>query len=150
MNIALVALFAGATCIALSPIWVRLADVGPTASAFWRVALAVPLLWALYGAAARGSRAAPAPRAHRGYLAAAGVAVRVRDRGIGIPRDQLKQIFKRFYRVQLRMASKVKGTGLGLFIVRSVVSKHGGKTFAESPGEGLGSTFTIQLPRVWE
>ena len=78
------------------------------------------------------------------------VAVRVRDRGIGIPRDQLKQIFKRFYRVQLRMASKVKGTGLGLFIVRSVVSKHGGKTFAESPGEGLGSTFTIQLPRVWE
>ncbi|MDX2031825.1 MAG: HAMP domain-containing sensor histidine kinase [Blastocatellia bacterium] len=78
------------------------------------------------------------------------VAVRVRDHGIGIPRDQLKQIFKRFYRVQLRMASKIKGTGLGLFIVRSVVSKHGGKTFAESPGEGLGSTFTIQLPRVRE
>jgi len=44
----LVALFAGATCIALSPIWVRLADVGPTASAFWRVALAVPLLWAMF------------------------------------------------------------------------------------------------------
>src|SRR5512139_847809 len=44
----LVALFAGATCIALSPIWVRLADVGPTASAFWRVALAAPLLWILF------------------------------------------------------------------------------------------------------
>ena len=44
---ALFALFAGATCIALSPIWVRVADVGPTASAFWRVALAVPLLWFL-------------------------------------------------------------------------------------------------------
>ena len=44
----LVALFAGATCIALSPIWVRVADVGPTASAFWRVALAVPLLWILF------------------------------------------------------------------------------------------------------
>jgi drug/metabolite transporter (DMT)-like permease len=44
---ALFALFAGATCIALSPIWVRVADVGPTASAFWRVALAVPLLWVL-------------------------------------------------------------------------------------------------------
>ena len=45
---ALIALFAGATCIALSPIWVRVADVGPTASAFWRVCLAVPLLWTLY------------------------------------------------------------------------------------------------------
>ena len=78
------------------------------------------------------------------------VAVRVRDHGIGIPRDQLKQIFKRFYRVQLRKASKIKGTGLGLFIVRSVVSKHGGKTFAESPGEGMGSAFTIQLPRAQE
>jgi drug/metabolite transporter (DMT)-like permease len=44
----LIALFAGATCIALSPIWVRVSDVGPTASAFWRVCLAVPLLWALF------------------------------------------------------------------------------------------------------
>jgi len=74
MNLSLVALFAGATCIALSPIWVRLADVGPTASAFWRVALAVPLLWVLHAAASRGAAASPAPRAHRGYLAAAGVA----------------------------------------------------------------------------
>jgi drug/metabolite transporter (DMT)-like permease len=45
--LALAGLFAGAVCIALSPIWVRVSDVGPTASAFWRVALAVPLLWAL-------------------------------------------------------------------------------------------------------
>ena len=44
----LIALFAGATFIALSPIWVRIADVGPTASAFWRVFLAVPLLWILF------------------------------------------------------------------------------------------------------
>jgi len=44
----LFALFSGATCIALSPIWVRVAEVGPTASAFWRVALAVPLLWFLF------------------------------------------------------------------------------------------------------
>jgi len=51
---ALLALFCGATFIALSPIWVRLADVGPTASAFWRVALAVPLLWAAVAIAPRG------------------------------------------------------------------------------------------------
>jgi drug/metabolite transporter (DMT)-like permease len=44
----LFALLAGATCIALSPIWVRVADVGPTVSAFWRVALAVPLLWVVF------------------------------------------------------------------------------------------------------
>lgn len=74
MNLALSALFAGATCIALSPIWVRLADVGPTASAFWRVALAVPLLWILHAAAARRASAMPAPPAHRGYVAAAGLA----------------------------------------------------------------------------
>jgi signal transduction histidine kinase len=78
------------------------------------------------------------------------VAVRVQDRGIGIPRGQLTQVFKRFYRVPLRVTSRVKGTGLGLFIVRSIVSKHGGKTFAESAGEGMGSTFTIQLPRIPE
>lgn len=51
----LFALLAGATCIALSPIWVRVADVGPTASAFWRVALAVPLLWAVFLAVSRNA-----------------------------------------------------------------------------------------------
>lgn len=76
------------------------------------------------------------------------VVVRVTDQGMGIPREQLKRIFKRFYRVPRRVALRIKGTGLGLFIVRSVVDKHGGKVFAESAGEGLGSTFTMQLPRV--
>ncbi|HEX6732815.1 MAG TPA: HAMP domain-containing sensor histidine kinase [Pyrinomonadaceae bacterium] len=76
------------------------------------------------------------------------VAVRVADKGIGIPSAQLKRIFKRFYRVPGLFMARVKGTGLGLFIVRSVVEKHGGKVFAESGGLGQGSTFTIQLPRV--
>ena len=48
MNPALAALFAGATCIALSPIFVRLSEAGPTATAFWRVALAVPVLWLVF------------------------------------------------------------------------------------------------------
>jgi drug/metabolite transporter (DMT)-like permease len=48
MNPALGALLAGATCIAASPIFVRLSEAGPTATAFWRVAIAVPVLWALY------------------------------------------------------------------------------------------------------
>lgn len=76
------------------------------------------------------------------------VAVRVADKGIGIPSAQLKRIFKRFYRVPGRFMARVKGTGLGLFIVHSVVQKHGGRVFAESRGLGHGSTFTIQLPRI--
>lgn len=76
------------------------------------------------------------------------VAVRVVDKGIGIPRVQLKRIFKRFHRVPGLFMARVKGTGLGLFIVHSVVKKHGGRVFAESGGLGHGSAFTIQLPRV--
>jgi signal transduction histidine kinase len=76
------------------------------------------------------------------------IAVRVADKGIGIPSAQLKRIFKRFYRVPGRFMARVKGTGLGLFIVHSVVTKHGGRVFAESAGLGHGSTFTVHLPRV--
>jgi two-component system, OmpR family, sensor histidine kinase SenX3 len=71
----------------------------------------------------------------------------VRDRGVGIPTGELKQIFKRFYRVSNRSVAHVKGTGLGLFIVRAIAQKHGGKVFAESDGEGLGTTVNIELPR---
>jgi two-component system, OmpR family, sensor histidine kinase SenX3 len=76
------------------------------------------------------------------------VAVRIKDTGIGIPAAQLKRIFKRFYRVPGRVMARIKGTGLGLFIVRSVVERHGGRVFAESDGPGHGSKFTIQLPRL--
>lgn len=76
------------------------------------------------------------------------VAVKISDSGIGIPAAQLKRIFKRFYRVPGRVMARFKGTGLGLFIVRSVVERHGGKVFARSEGPGRGSEFTIQLPRV--
>jgi len=72
--------------------------------------------------------------------------VRVSDRGVGIPASDLKRIFKRFYRVPPSVAIRTKGSGLGLFIVRSVARKHGGRAFAESAGAGQGSTFTLQLP----
>lgn len=75
------------------------------------------------------------------------VRVRVTDQGVGIPQAQLKRIFRRFHRFQWR-GSKVKGTGLGLYIVRSIVRGHGGRVFATSDGEGRGSTFTIELPRM--
>jgi two-component system sensor histidine kinase SenX3 len=76
------------------------------------------------------------------------ILVKVRDRGLGIPSDQLKRIFRRFYRVPRRDLLRVRGTGLGLFIVRSIVRRHSGRVLAESAGEGQGSTFTIQLPRA--
>lgn len=76
------------------------------------------------------------------------LAVRIADQGIGIPSAQLKRVFKRFYRVPGRVMARVKGTGLGLFIVHSIVQKHGGKVFAESEGPGHGSVFTIQLPKA--
>jgi signal transduction histidine kinase len=75
------------------------------------------------------------------------VVLRVRDRGVGIPANELKRIFKRFYRVRGRALKNVKGTGLGLFIVRAIARTHGGKVFAESAGEGRGTTVTLELPR---
>lgn len=75
------------------------------------------------------------------------IVLRVRDHGVGIPADDMKRIFKRFYRVTHRSLAHVKGTGLGLFIVKSVAKKHGGDAFAESDGEGQGTTIVLELPR---
>jgi two-component system, OmpR family, sensor histidine kinase SenX3 len=74
------------------------------------------------------------------------IALRVHDEGVGISPSELKRIFRRFYRIPGAVALRVKGTGLGLFIVSSVARKHGGRVFAESDGPGRGSTFTLQLP----
>jgi two-component system sensor histidine kinase SenX3 len=75
------------------------------------------------------------------------IVLRVQDQGVGIPADDVKRIFKRFYRVTHRSMTHIKGTGLGLFIVKAVAKKHGGKVFAESEGEGQGTTIVLELPR---
>lgn len=75
------------------------------------------------------------------------VVVRVSDRGIGIPPEDLKRIFKRFFRTG-RARNKVKGTGLGLFIVKSIAKKYRGTVSADSAGEGKGATLTLRLPRA--
>ena len=75
------------------------------------------------------------------------VQIRVRDNGVGIPRGELKRVFKRFYRVLATGSTQVKGSGLGLFIVRAIARRHGGDAYAESDGAGRGTTVTIQLPR---
>ncbi|MCZ2157301.1 MAG: HAMP domain-containing histidine kinase [Bryobacterales bacterium] len=74
------------------------------------------------------------------------VLFRVTDEGIGIARSELNRIFKRFYRGHSTGNLRVKGTGLGLFIVRSIAKRHAGKVYAESEGFGRGSIFTLDLP----
>jgi two-component system sensor histidine kinase SenX3 len=75
------------------------------------------------------------------------ITLSVQDHGVGIEAHELKRIFRRFYRVPSRSMGRIKGTGLGLFIVRAIARKHGGRVFAESEGEGHGTTVFLQLPR---
>ena len=73
------------------------------------------------------------------------VTIAVSDHGIGIPRDELERIFERFHRVSTGLVHDVKGSGLGLPLVKHIVEAHGGSvTVRSEPGKG--STFTIHLP----
>jgi two-component system, OmpR family, sensor histidine kinase SenX3 len=74
------------------------------------------------------------------------VALTITDTGVGLDPKQFKRIFNRFYRVPGRAMAKIKGTGLGLFLVRNIARQHGGDATASSPGPGLGTTITITLP----
>ncbi len=72
--------------------------------------------------------------------------LRITDTGLGLPANQYKRIFNRFYRVPGRYTVKIKGTGLGLFLVRNIVRQHGGDVSARSPGLNQGTTITLTLP----
>ncbi len=75
------------------------------------------------------------------------VVIRVRDTGEGIPPEDLDRVFEPFVQVRERHARR-HGTGLGLTICRQIVSLHGGRIWAESEGEGRGSTFVVSLPEA--
>lgn len=71
--------------------------------------------------------------------------IRVADEGIGIPKEALPNLFKRFYRTSTAVERGIAGTGLGLYMIKECVEKHHGNILVESK-EGKGTTFTVKLP----
>ena len=80
----------------------------------------------------------------RGYKENEQLVIQVSDQGIGIPQEDLEQVFERFYRVENKVTQKVGGVGLGLAVCRSIVEAHGGRIWAEST-HGHGSIFYVAL-----
>jgi len=74
------------------------------------------------------------------------VVLSISDTGLGLPAGELKRIFKRFYRARSTDQVKIKGTGLGLFLVRTIAQQHGGSVRAVSEGTGKGTTMLLKLP----
>ncbi len=81
-----------------------------------------------------------------GRFAARELVVSVTDEGVGLPAREVDRIFDRFHRVGGEISRLVGGTGLGLAISKGLVEAHGGRIWAESDGEGKGSTFRFTLP----
>jgi signal transduction histidine kinase len=75
-----------------------------------------------------------------------GVAICVRDRGMGLEDEDVERIFQPFQRSKSAIASSIPGMGLGLFISRNIVERHGGTLTALSEGPGTGTTFRVWLP----
>jgi signal transduction histidine kinase len=71
--------------------------------------------------------------------------VHVTDRGIGIPPSALPHLFTRFYRAENAAGRHIGGMGVGLFVVREIITRHGGEVSVSST-DGQGSTFTLRLP----
>lgn len=75
------------------------------------------------------------------------ITILYRDHGYGVPPTQLRRIFKKFYRLRGVSRSNVRGTGLGLYLVKNIVNFHGGRIKAQIPEEKSGLQFLIELPR---
>ena len=73
------------------------------------------------------------------------VIISVKDAGLGIPKAQQSHIFEKFFRADNVQTKETEGTGLGLYIAKTIVEKHDGKTWFEST-ENVGTTFFVSLP----
>lgn len=76
--------------------------------------------------------------------------VSVQDNGIGLAPEDTSRIFDQFYQVEDPLTRRHNGIGLGLAIARAIIQKHGGRIWAESPGQGYGSTFYMTIPLARE
>ena len=76
------------------------------------------------------------------------ILVKVKDEGIGIPKEELPKLFKKFHRVGDYTTAESQGTGLGLYISRALVELHHGRIWADSEGSHHGSTFIFSLPEL--
>lgn len=76
------------------------------------------------------------------------VITHIQDTGEGIPQDAMKNMFTKFFRIVGKLTQGTKGTGLGLYISKSIVEKHHGRIWVTSEGIGKGSTFSFTLPTV--
>jgi signal transduction histidine kinase len=74
------------------------------------------------------------------------VHIEFKDNGIGITSKELKKVFNKFHRIYSKDIPNVKGTGLGLYLVKEIIKSHGGKIYVTSEGTGKGSVFIIDLP----
>lgn len=75
------------------------------------------------------------------------VTVGIHDQGVGIPKDEISHLFQKFYRVDNSSTREIGGTGLGLFLCRTIIELYNGKIWVESE-EGKGSDFYFSLPRL--
>jgi signal transduction histidine kinase len=75
-----------------------------------------------------------------------GVLLRVQDAGIGLPPGSAETIFTPFGRAENALARQLPGLGLGLYVCREIIAQHGGRIWAESPGEDQGTTLSLWLP----
>ena len=76
------------------------------------------------------------------------IQISVEDSGIGIKKENLERIFEPFEQVENSASRRFQGTGLGLSLTKSLVELHGGKIWAESEGEGKGTTFSFCIPAI--
>lgn len=73
--------------------------------------------------------------------------LRVTDQGIGLTAEELPLLFRRYGRAPGAFAQGVPGLGLGLYLCRAIIERHGGRIWAVSPGRGQGTTIHVLLPR---
>jgi signal transduction histidine kinase len=76
------------------------------------------------------------------------IQIYIKDNGLGIEKNNLKKIFKKFYRIERNSKMKVQGSGLGLSVCQSIIQEHHGKIFAHSDGLNKGTTFYVELQRL--